>query len=183
MGGRHTAKPQPAESPTANHFVAAGAQLINELVKQLQARASATEIVGPPHEQLMHRIKRLKARIRGLEECVVFLASAVGTCAACFGKMPECPVCNGVGQPGKLTVDPVAYSAIVAPLFEQQPERLKELVAKYAWADPAAFSQIAVPGLDQPSDSVRAPDHESHFGNTNGDRRRLDTREGPRHGR
>ncbi len=180
MGGRHTVKPQPAESPTAGHLVAAGAQLINELVKQLQARATASEVGEPEPEQLIRRIKRLKARIRTLEDCVVFLASAVGACAACLGKMADCPVCHGRGQPGRLTVDSVAYAAVVAPLFEQQPERVKELVTKYAWADPAAFSQIA--GFDQPPDPARPPDHDAHFNNTNGEHRRLDMREGSRHG-
>jgi hypothetical protein len=108
------------------HLVAAGVQLLNELLRQLQARAAQDD--EGTAAKLARRIARLKERRRALEECVVFLASAVGMCPACFGKVAECPACRGQGQPGKLAVNPTAFAEIVAPLFQRQPERLDDVI-------------------------------------------------------
>ena len=113
-------------APSAGHLVAASVQLLNELVHQLQAR------IGQDDEgvtaKLQRRISRLKERNRALEECVVFMASAVGMCPACFGKVAECPACHGQGQPGKLAISQTAFQEIVAPLLQQQAESIDHVV-------------------------------------------------------
>jgi len=85
--------------------------------------------------KLARRIARLRERNQALEECVVFLASAVGMCPACFGKVAECLSCRGQGQPGKLTVDQTAFTEIVAALFQKQPERLDDVIRRSTFAD------------------------------------------------
>jgi hypothetical protein len=125
MAARHVGRAQAAAPQSAGELVAAGVQLVNELLRQLQARAAQED--DGAMAKLTRRVARLKERNRALEECVVFLASAVGMCPACFGKVPDCPACRGQGQPGKLAVDPTAFAEIVAPLFQRQPERLDEL--------------------------------------------------------
>jgi hypothetical protein len=125
---------QAPEVSPGSALVSAGVQLLNELVRQFQTRtAEAAEF---PEVRIERRIARLRKRNRALEESVAFLTSAVGMCAACFGRLAECPVCRGHGQPGRLPVDTTAYAQIVVPLFEHQPERLRDFVKGHGATDP-----------------------------------------------
>ena len=113
-------------APSATQLVAAGVQLLNELVRQLQTRM--VEVDDRPAVDFARRITRLKKRNRALEQCVVFLASAVGMCATCFGRLAECPACRGQGAPGQLAIDHAAFAEIIVPLFHNQPDRLRDVV-------------------------------------------------------
>jgi hypothetical protein len=142
---------QAPEVSQGSALMSAGIQLLNELVRQFQTRtAEAAEF---PEVRIERRLVRLRKRNRALEECVAFLTSAVGMCAACFGRLAECPACRGHGQPGKLPVDPTAYAQIVVPLFEHQPERLRELLTGYAATDPTT-SHPFVGFAGQPSNGA-----------------------------
>jgi len=133
MPARHIGKAEVGAPPTAGHLVAAGVQLVNEIVRQLQARPVQED--GDVRVKLARRIARLRERNQALEECIVFLSSAFGMCPACFGKVPECPACRGQGQPGNLSVDPAAFAEIVAPLFQKQPERLDDVIRRPTLAE------------------------------------------------
>lgn len=134
-----------------------GAQLLYELVRMLQAR--------PDEARLLRRAARLKERISVLENHVSFLASAVGMCSACLGTVAECPVCRGQGQPGGLTVDPGAFSEVVAPLFRRQPERWSELIAKFGTARQTVASAFEQPLHVEEEQTPPQPSPRSRVGN------------------
>ena len=116
---------QPGAS-SATQLVGAGVQLLNELIRQLQTRMA--EVDEGTAVKFARRVMRLKKRNHALEQCVVFLASAVGMCATCFGRVADCPVCRGHGAPGQLAIDHAAFAEIIVPLFHNQPDRLHDVV-------------------------------------------------------
>jgi proline racemase len=123
MPARNSGQPG---APTATQLVAAGVQLLNELVRQLQTRM--VDVDEGAAVKFARRITRLKRRNHALEQCVVFLASAVGMCPTCFGRAADCPACRGHGAPGQLAIDHVAFAEIIVPLFHNQPDRLHDVV-------------------------------------------------------
>ena len=54
------------------------------------------------------------------------LAAALGACYLCWGEDPECPECNGKGQPGYFVPEGNLFTVFVTPAlrkFQQQKQR------------------------------------------------------------
>lgn len=84
------------------------------------------------HDKLTEETRRERARnMRKLEETVnkVYaeleamrvrndaVAAALGACHLCFGDDPLCEECEGLGLPGSLAPEPVAFRKYVLPAF------------------------------------------------------------------
>ncbi|MDO5631919.1 MAG: hypothetical protein Q4G22_08780 [Paracoccus sp. (in: a-proteobacteria)] len=47
------------------------------------------------------------------------LACALGACPNCWGTIPDCEDCGGVGQPGAFNPDPAMFARFVRPIIDR----------------------------------------------------------------
>jgi hypothetical protein len=63
------------------------------------------------------------AELRMLQVRSNKLAAALGACAECWGENSKCDRCGGMGGPGSVHPDPIAYNALVHPANEAMSEQ------------------------------------------------------------
>lgn len=62
-------------------------------------------------------VTRLRRENDLLSHHAEILASAVGACGNCWGTIPDCEECGGVGKPGALQPDREAFDRYVLPVL------------------------------------------------------------------
>jgi len=107
-------------------WAAVGAQLLDALLSRLKSDdAGGPRGGGDPGEPRREGGPspggRLRRACRLLARRNARAARALGACR-CWGQSPGCPICGGAGRPGTFEVDPAAFSQLVLPLLEAQPE-------------------------------------------------------------
>jgi len=107
-------------------WAAVGAQLLDALLSRLKSDdpggpRDAGDPDRPPRDGPSTAGGRLRRACRMLARRNARAARALGACR-CWGLNPGCPICGGAGRPGTYEVDPVAFSQLVLPLLETQPE-------------------------------------------------------------
>jgi hypothetical protein len=67
----------------------------------------------------LHRlVDRMYAELEALRERNQSLATALGSCPACWGDDPGCEACAGEGFPGSSVPDKVLFAHYVGPVIE-----------------------------------------------------------------
>jgi hypothetical protein len=109
----------------ADHpLIVGGAQIVDAVVKLLQARAFSDEDAEAREARRTARLRALKETCRALAAQNAWLAGAVGACG-CWGTDPLCAACAGRGRPGVMAVNAAAFAEVVGPLIECRPDLFK----------------------------------------------------------
>jgi hypothetical protein len=116
----------PTASGAVPPWATVGAQLLDALLSRLKSDDPGGPRDGgdpdrPPRDGGPSGGGRLQRACRMLGRRNARAARALGACR-CWGLSPGCPICGGGGRPGTFEVDPAAFSQLVLPLLEAQPE-------------------------------------------------------------
>jgi hypothetical protein len=98
----------------------------------LLRRSRAIQRLRTRFVKMQQQIEDMQQQIEEMEVRNDELAAALGACYLCWGEDPECPECQGKGQPGSVIPDQALFREWVLPAVKAaqaaKPQRLKSKV-------------------------------------------------------